>query len=250
MCIRDSINAEYMGNSKMEKLDAIFWGELNSYFDSKYQGKTVDKIELYRQKNEFEKKVTLVWRLVCVFLSLFFYLYGNALTGKIFSVEQLYYFTSWGGIATCLYFIMATLHQRYPDSEMITKATILFCEIACTLQPVITTVFWVVLWPVANMMYSRFITQEITVAMTMLHGGFISLLLVDFFVFLPNFIFFKSHRGCILGIGLLYTFVNFCVTMMTGTPVYPVVNYKDVLSYVWLLTVSYTHLTLPTIYSV
>eukprot|EP01017_Pseudomicrothorax_dubius_P013180 TRINITY_DN15704_c0_g1_i3.p1 TRINITY_DN15704_c0_g1~~TRINITY_DN15704_c0_g1_i3.p1 ORF type:complete len:131 (-),score=17.49 TRINITY_DN15704_c0_g1_i3:20-412(-) len=78
-------------------------------------------------------------------------------------------------------------------------------------------------------------TKEFVLAMAYLHGGFLLLLILDFFICLPGLFFFKEHSVCILIVALLYTAVNLTATLMSGTPVYPIITYKDLASYIFIL---------------
>eukprot|EP01017_Pseudomicrothorax_dubius_P032671 TRINITY_DN4298_c0_g1_i1.p1 TRINITY_DN4298_c0_g1~~TRINITY_DN4298_c0_g1_i1.p1 ORF type:complete len:234 (-),score=49.65 TRINITY_DN4298_c0_g1_i1:35-679(-) len=214
MCIRDSCSIKLKNYEVLMKLvakvDEFLWRDLNNAWMTTAPSKegneeeTEFRIRLHPAASKQKTVATIVWRVIAFIIIVLLYLTGVTWYYEYDELPLSFaYLTCWGGIFIGAYIFLAFLNQIFGNRLPMFKLTLVFLEIAFSLQPMIILLYWIVLFP-------TFKNKNVIRGLTM-HGGFFLILLIDIASSVKDVIFFVEHT---------------------------------------IITVSYTHLTLPTIYSV
>ena len=164
-------------------------------------------------------------------------------------LKSFIYFTKWGVfIATVAYTFLGLFHIRqyflkrskkslvesyhnFFSPWLLWKWAIIFYETAFTFEVVITLFFWLVLYPATDHSDPVDLRNNL-----LIHASPMAILLADFIINRIPFSF--KHLPLSIFVMLMYGIVNISYTLSTGTPVYPPLNFKDVMSYVWIIVLA------------
>ena len=100
-----------------------------------------------------------------------------------------------------------------------------FFETSLTFEVIITLFFWVVLYEPGDPTITTWDYPDHIVPIVILSADYC----------MNRIPFNMRHLPVTLSIMLVYGIVNMTYTLVTGTPVYPPLNFHDVLSFVWLI---------------
>ncbi len=186
------------------------------------------------------KHIVAVWRVLS-----FLFLFGLSLYLEIQSpLLSFVYFTKWGiFLCTITYGFLASFHVRQYvclrtkesiiknyrkvfSPWLLWKWSIIFYEASFTFETVIVLFYWSVLYEEQDHNEPNFLLMNI-----LMHAAPMFILTVDYIF---NRIPFKIvHLPLAMIIMIIYGLVNLSYTLASGTPVYPPLNFKDGMSYVW-----------------
>ena len=147
-------------------------------------------------------------------------------------LRLLVFLTIWGFLISGSYFLLVTLETLVfkGQKRALWKACIVILEIAISLEFLITIFYWLVLFRIdydrvtrnaANFIFNLFLHLFCYISL------FLELLM-------NHIIFHKNHWVFIMLAMGLYGVIN-CSYTLSEEPVYPPINYKDVLSYIYML---------------
>ena len=159
------------------------------------------------------------------------------------------YFTKWGVLVTTItYTFLCAFHVRqyvclrtkesllknyrnFYSPWLLWKWAIISYESAFTFEVVIVLFYWAVLYPDQDHTEEGFYVNNV-----LLHAMPMIILLIDYGI---NRVPFKMvHLPVSIFLMLAYGIVNLSYTISTGTPVYPPLNFKDAMSYVWIVVLA------------
>ena len=175
------------------------------------------------------KGVLPVYRTVC-----FLFFTGLSLFHLITNAHPtLLFFTNWGIFFTAITFIILFVFTIRGASSRTTESSPyspwktwkwgVFCfETSLTFELIITVFFWAVLFPLMKGRDPLMFIDHITPVVC---------LLIEYSM--NRMPFTMKHAKVSVGILLIYGVVNIAKTVATGEPVYPPLNFKDVMSYVY-----------------
>jgi hypothetical protein len=152
---------------------------------------------------------------------------------------SIYYFTNWGIFVTTITysFFFASIvklylcksptpaaleNSNFHSPWILWKWGIFFYETSLTFEIIITLFFWTVLFAAVKHSSIKLFLDHITP---------IVILVIDYAM--NRIPFNLRHMPISAALMLIYGIVNFVKTLVTGVPVYPPLNFKDVMSYVW-----------------
>eukprot|EP00347_Sterkiella_histriomuscorum_P003457 403364223 len=165
-------------------------------------------------------------------------------------LKSFVYFTKWGiFLTTITYTFLAAFHiqqyffrkskdsllrnyQSFYSPWLLWKWGIVFYESAFTFEVVIVLFFWIVLYPLMDHSDPGDLRDNI-----LMHASPMAILVADYVINRIPFSF--KHLPVSIFIMLMYGVVNLSYTLSSGTPVYPPLNFKDVMSYVWIVVLAF-----------
>ena len=157
----------------------------------------------------------------------------------------LIYFTNWGIYFTCATYTFFSIHSirqyiciksedelrteklNLYSSWVLWKWAVFLYETSLSFEVIITLFFWGVLFDPDDNDVWDYVDHILPIA----------ILVLDYAMNRVPFIF--RHLAVSINIMFIYGLVNLLYTLSTGTPVYPPLNFKDALSYVWLLVLAF-----------
>jgi hypothetical protein len=126
--------------------------------------------------------------------------------------------------------VMETYSKNFYSPWRVWKWGIFFFETSITFEIIITLFFWGVLFPNMN-------AQAKSNPFTYIdHIAPITILSIDYC--LNRIPFNLRHLPISMGLMLTYGVVNMSYTLATGRPIYPPLNYHDVMSFVWMIVLA------------
>lgn len=194
------------------------------------------------------------WKVPFTFLFYFRWfacLYGISLTTFVWVenwphvIFPLYFMTTWGELLVAIYFILITtsmyIYRNNPNDIIYGgcrwKTTKIFCQLAFSFEFLIFIFYWSLLASedFANMSKRTPSGRALGITETILLHAIAPLLITFEVIF--NMIEFQLRQGLIVGglVGVLYILVNFLVTKLTGTPVYPPLAWDSITTLLYLI---------------
>ena len=119
---------------------------------------------------------------------------------------------------------METYNSNFYSPWRLWKWCIFFYETSLTFEIIITLFFWSVLFPLIKIQNIPLYLDHITP---------IVMLGIDYCM--NRIPFNLRHLPISMGIMLIYGVVNMTYVLTTGKPIYPPLNYKDVMSFVYMI---------------
>jgi len=139
------------------------------------------------------------------------------------------FLTTWGVHLTCLsqllIFISSIIEHnssRFWGERYLWRFTWVLFEILVPMNILITLVFWVFLYP--DLIGRDFKTTQKVEFFTS-HSLPLIVTQIDFWV--NGWMFKYSHLVIVIGFAIVYMIVNLIATFALGTPLYPIITWKD-----------------------
>ena len=107
--------------------------------------------------------------------------------------------------------------------------TILF-ELVFAIELTITLIFWVVLYPLFDDFTDR---SGFFIFNVLAHGAILIILWIE--NILSSVTFKNQHWYILVVYCVLYSILNAIVVLEIGEPIYPIITWTDLMSYVWIL---------------
>lgn len=193
----------------------------------------LNQIASPRYSNKYTRTIQFIWRIFAC-LSLL----GLLIAGLIYSesIEMFKAFTIWSLTLTSISFglmlsnTFANSNNETQSSKFLWKISLLVFTIILTAEVIVTVVFWALLYSKENDPGHIFDNVD-RFNLRSFHILPLLYLVIDFLT--NNWILVYSHSIFIVAYILIYGIFNFAWVMISGNYIYPILTWKDVLTYLY-----------------